>query len=95
MILAVLSFSYSITRLLRPMLESNSSLKVCRWSAFVIYAKFDEILAMSLLRLIKMLAWESKMKDRMQQKRDAELKEITKLRFLRLSSSVLRFVGNS
>ncbi|KAJ7449167.1 hypothetical protein FB451DRAFT_1375079 [Mycena latifolia] len=48
--------------------------------------------AVNVLRMVKLFGWEGKMKDRISDKRDAELKWIRKRRIIDLASSLINFI---
>lgn len=52
----------------------------------------DRLLAMGLLRMIKLFAWESKINDRLRAKREDELVWIRKGRIMNLLNMNLKFV---
>lgn len=50
--------------------------------------------ALNMIRMVKLLGWESKMVSLLEEKRDEELKYVRKLRFIELANMNVRCVGN-
>jgi len=70
----------------------NGSVKVRLFFSDVIEGEADVGPVMNVLRMIKLFAWEPKIKQQMLEKREEELKWIKKRQFLQLLDMILKCV---